>query len=342
MTSTVRGMGELLAYLPYQLGFRPTDSLVAVGLRDGHAEVTARIDLAPRGEEHAEVHGVERVAQVFVRAKVDGVVCAAYPGARGPAATTAVLIRARAVLAEQGLPAGHLLVADEHTWWAAVCACGGCPEEQSPIPGADRVPAVFDSVLRGVAPLGRRSDLSRMLACRDLPRARAVDRAMQWAGALDDRSFVDLVSALLTGGRIASDVPAYELASLSRTLAVARARDAAFGVLTPGIPATKDTPPTALETALRDRLRSIDDSTTNSFGAERGAVRARLIEWVQVLPDAARPPVLTLLAGAAWSSGNGALAAVAVEQALDLDHDYRLAALLDHALTMGVRPQSSA
>ena len=52
------------------------------------------------------------------------------------------------------------------------------------------------------------------------------------------------------------------------------------------------------------------------------------------------PPVLTLVAHVAWWSGDGTVAAIALERALDIDPDYRLAGLMDQLLSVGVRLRS--
>jgi hypothetical protein len=47
----------------------------------------------------------------------------------------------------------------------------------------------------------------------------------------------------------------------------------------------------------------------------------------------------TLLAVCAWLRGDGAMASVALERALDSDEDYRLAQLLRSALAACMRPE---
>src|SRR5215217_5241737 len=48
---TLRGPDEVIAVLPYQLGYHPRDSVVAVALRGRTMGMVARADLPP--EEHA-------------------------------------------------------------------------------------------------------------------------------------------------------------------------------------------------------------------------------------------------------------------------------------------------
>jgi hypothetical protein len=61
---------------------------------------------------------------------------------------------------------------------------------------------------------------------------------------------------------------------------------------------------------------------------------------VRRVPDDLRPPAATLLAFAAWLSGDGALAWCAVERALDVEPGYSLANLLTQLLAGAVPPTS--
>ena len=68
------------------------------------------------------------------------------------------------------------------------------------------------------------------------------------------------------------------------------------------------------------------------------AARLALEHVVAHAPVEGRTPALTVLAWLAWWGGDGARAAVLVNQALEGDSGYRLALLLDHALTHGIPP----
>jgi hypothetical protein len=73
--------------------------------------------------------------------------------------------------------------------------------------------------------------------------------------------------------------------------------------------------------------------------AERDRALTRF--WLDLATSCDGPlavPPLTLLGMHVWSQGNGALSLAAVERALAIDPRYRLARLLDQALSLGVRP----
>jgi hypothetical protein len=74
-----------------------------------------------------------------------------------------------------------------------------------------------------------------------------------------------------------------------------------------------------------------------------GPERARCLDglWLDLATSCDGPLALaplTLLGMHVWSQGNGALALAAVQRALTIDPDYRLAGLLDQALELGIRP----
>lgn len=71
-------------------------------------------------------------------------------------------------------------------------------------------------------------------------------------------------------------------------------------------------------------------------------VRSRLVELTRLLPLGATPPALSLVAHIAWWTGDGTIAAVCLERALEIDPDHRLAQLMLRLLSVGVRPWDHA
>jgi Domain of unknown function (DUF4192) len=59
-------------------------------------------------------------------------------------------------------------------------------------------------------------------------------------------------------------------------------------------------------------------------------------------PPELSPGPLTVLAHLAWWLGDGALARTALDRALAVDPDYRLATLLERMVDVAARPQVSA
>lgn len=70
----------------------------------------------------------------------------------------------------------------------------------------------------------------------------------------------------------------------------------------------------------------------------RMAIRTTLMNAVSQANEEHVAPLATALAGCAWLDGNGALASVALERALDADPSYSLARLLDRAISHSVPP----
>ena len=70
----------------------------------------------------------------------------------------------------------------------------------------------------------------------------------------------------------------------------------------------------------------------------RMAIRTTLMNTLSQANEEHVAPLATALAGCAWLDGNGALACVALERALDADPSYSLARLLDRAISHSVPP----
>jgi len=70
----------------------------------------------------------------------------------------------------------------------------------------------------------------------------------------------------------------------------------------------------------------------------RPFIRSALMTTISQANESDVPSLATVLAGCAWLDGNGALASVALDRALDVDPSYSLARLLDRAITHGVPP----
>lgn len=336
MTHTLRGLGELIAYLPYELGFVPTDSLVAIGLSRGSVDVVARLDLAPQDQ---FLTTVDRAVAAFVRSQIQDVICCVMPDRAVPADQVgAWLDQARSRFGRGGLPVRHLLVATDTMWWAHRCGCRACPTEPTAVPRPEQVAAVFASVLDGVAPVSSRAALAAGLRRRRAEIIARVEAAFVEDAALSDEALAASLWEILHGATAIDQIPPQRLAAVSASLVEPIRRDDVFGWVTPGMPRLPG--PVAEPTALQRAWTTLE-SRSASRGApaiSAAASRARMTAWLQCLPDPLRPPVLTFIAGSAWSGGAGALAAVAIEQAQVIDPQYRLAHLLARVLECGLRP----
>jgi Domain of unknown function (DUF4192) len=78
------------------------------------------------------------------------------------------------------------------------------------------------------------------------------------------------------------------------------------------------------------------DPVTRAAHSQR--LERRLVTVCAALPEAWTVPPLTVLASFTWWRGDGALTRMALERALAVDPDYRLARLLERMVDLAIRP----
>ena len=332
---TLRGPDEVIAVLPYQLGYHPRDSIVVVALDDRLVGMVARVDLPP--DEH--VHEVaDALLPPLVREGVRGVVVITYEDVEGDGvpATLAVV----EALEREGIGVVDVAVVRDGRRYSPVCTDGCCPSEGEPLLDPSTVPAVAELVARGRAPLAGREDVARIVdpspsaedltAVLDLRASRRPGRR-RWATAWKE---------VLAAGRTEPLRP-QAVADAALSLADIAWRDGLVAWLSPGV--------LAMRKVDDEVLRHLQTSVPRWFASRGGPpVRTtdapdladRLVELCRQVPDA-RPAeavaVCTVAAHVAWAEGDGAVARAALDRAERLDPDYRLADLLRQLVDHGVR-----
>lgn len=318
-TSKVKGFGEVIAYLPYQLGFRPRDAVVLIGWEANRMGLTVHVDGSADEAFGASLPGIERGLR---SAPHDSVSIVAYAdGGRPP-----VLEPLMATVRRTGLPIGHLAVVEADHWRVEKCCCAGCPREWTAVPPAQGVAAVADRVLAGAAPLASRAELIEQMS-----RSAPVDRA--WTGRIQrGRPAVAAALADWLRGTTTVDGGAVSpsLVTAIRSLHDKRWRDAVLCSLAP-----HEFPPTREETPWYVAVLTPFEETGD--WPDHDDVQWTMIRSLAHIPQRHQPPVLTLIAGNAWAHGGGALATIAIGRALTLDPDYRLAQLIGQLIFHGVR-----
>ena len=71
-------------------------------------------------------------------------------------------------------------------------------------------------------------------------------------------------------------------------------------------------------------------------------IERRLCELCAALPDPWAVPFLTVLAAFTWWRGDGALTRIALDRALRVDPQYRLAQLLERMVDLAIRPEKAS
>lgn len=314
----VASPAALLDIAPFLLGFHPDRSIVVIAIGQpprGRVRATFRYDLPdpPREDDARGIAG--HAAEVLARA---GISRAAIIGYGTSDLADPAITQISSGLAEAGIEIFEALRAEDGRYWSYTCQnpeC--CPPEGVPF-GQAPGPGEAEAVTCGMTALPAREDLAATIA----PQAgearsgmrRATTAARQWATRLardpaTGRAQVtaagsDLLSQALTACAGDARIGYTEAARLSVLLASVRVRDEAWTRIDPA--------------DISPHLALWSDMT-------RRAVTSI-------------PACASLLAFAAWTSGNGALANIAIDRALAADPGYAMAHLIRQALQAGMPP----
>jgi hypothetical protein len=318
---SVRSPLDLLAAVPYLLGFHPAQSLVVAGLRRSRLVFTARVDLPPAGARAGTLRARARhTAAVIARQRVTGAILIGY----GPADRVTPMVGVvRDALKERSIAVDEELRVEGDRYWSLLCNEPGCcpPDGLRLDPASTTVAAT--ATLAGQVALPDRAALAAHVAPVAGAARSAVDRATERA---DERLGALLATAQptdLLGGRA---LRAAGMAAVEEAIAHHRA----------GRPLAPDDVAWLTVVLLHPPVR---DHAWAATDGEDWAVDL----WTDVLRRAAADLVAapaSLLAFAAWRAGRGPLASVALERALQADPTYPMALLLEEVLCGGVPPSS--
>jgi Domain of unknown function (DUF4192) len=312
----ISGPGELLQAVPYLLGFHPADSLVLVGLHDGHLVVTARLDLAD-----VDVPGVvQHALEAMTRGGTTSLLAVIYDESASPGAALPVDLT-RLVPAAEAVDCDLLevLVVAGQRWWSLLCAepdC--CPADGHELP---REPSAFTTAAtyEGVVALPDRAALAAVLD----PAPDAERAALHPLIAAAQ----DTAAAAARDGQAARHERSVKRALFSA------ARESSAPGWTPLDNADVARFGSALRTiALRDAVwMAIDDGRLDGRPLWRDLARR--------LPAPFDAAPLFLFGWAAWRAGDGTLAGMAADRAVAGDPGYSAADLLLAALARGIDPR---
>lgn len=307
--------GDLVAAVPYLLGFTPVDSLVVVGLQQRRVIFQLRLDIPDVADQGAMA---EYVASVVARQGVTGALVLGYGS---EAMVDPVVGVVRAALDANDVSVLEMLRVSDGRYWSYVCSDPDCcPGSGTPFDlGSSRVAA--EATFVGLAAPGAREDLVARLA------------------PVTGEERIEMARA-----RALAEV------RLARLLGSAGAPGSATPLLREGMSAVDR----AVETFAADRSLSADDIAWLSLLLVNVPVRdyawdlvgqdiaSHVKLWTDVVRrasvDLAAAPA-TLLAFAAWRGGEGATASIALDRAFQADADYNMAHLLRQAIDGGISPR---
>ncbi|MET7468943.1 DUF4192 domain-containing protein [Micromonospora sp. NPDC005686] len=355
---SVRSPADMVAAVPYLLGFHPADSIVVVAVRGRRVFFAARGDLPAPGADPGPA--ARHLAQVVARQDADAATVVGY----GPASrVTGIVDAIGEALTATGLVVLDALRVTEGRWFSYLCAEPSCcPPDGTPYdPAASRVSAA--AVFAGQVALPDRAALAAQVSPLGGPvrlaMRRATARARLRLAALTGRPSTPTAGSPPAGGAPEGEPgPAPESpvradgagvgGEPSVPVAGAGSGGEPRAVRTAGTAAVRaafrrqrrgerlDDDEVAWLTVLLTRVAVRDHAWSRTDGRDDD-----ISLWTDVLrraePDLIAAPGC-LLAFAAWRSGYGALAAVALERVLSAHPGYSLAVLLDEALRRGVAP----
>ena len=358
---TLRGPGDVLAVLPYQLGYHPRNSIVVISLRGRLVGLVARTDL-PTEDDAATA--VDPLVGPLVRDGATSVLVVGYEDE--PDASQPALVALVEQVEAKGIDVVDVVVVRDGRRYSPICSDPCCPPEGTPLADPADVPGVAEFVARGRSPLTSRDAVETLVApdpsagegVREAVAARSGmplrrrRAAAAWRILLRHREPGE--GERRGGGSIVAS-PAVLADALSGLADIAW-RDGLVAWLAPGL----------LPLEVLDRsvvaLMSTELPTWAGMGpARRAAARRgpseggasgarhdqdrhellqRLLALCRCVPDDCRDEaaaLCTVTAHVAWEAGDGAVARAAVDRALRLAPGYRLARLLEKVVEAGVR-----
>jgi hypothetical protein len=302
-TLTLRTPDDLLAVIPVLLGFRAEESLVVLST-GGRAPFTARLDLPAGPDVPDDV--VSAVLEPAVRHGVRTALVVALTRRLDLGERT--LVAVAAALQDHGVEVRDAVLADGRRWWPA--PSGGAR-------GAGRRyddrahPFAAAAVLEGRVIYGSREEMQRTLD----PDPEGVRRVRELVAAAPGRR---------------------------RRGADAGAAEERWCVGLVGRCVRERVPPTDQEAArLLVGLEAVGLRDAVWTTMSRSTARDHLDLWREVTvraPEELRATPAALTGFAAWLTGNGALAWVAVDAALAVRPAHRLARLLGESLAAALPP----
>jgi Domain of unknown function (DUF4192) len=299
-----RGAPDLLGLIPFQLGFHPQESLVAVFVAGRTIKLVARMDLPPPSATAGYATDLRDLAR---QNRVDELVLFAYSERAEPA-------RAFLVGLVEALPTGlvnEALYVDGSRWWSLTCDDSCCPADGTPYDVAGHRLAA-EAVFAGMTTRASREELVATVAG---PPAAEVQR---------------LVSLATEARAARAGWPA------GKDRAVRLLREVRAGL---GDPGGLDDRHCAELAVLVEEIR-LRDLVWAMIDPESAEQHVRLWQRVvsRVAPTLSAAP-LALLGMAGWISGDGALLNCAADELSRRHPRYSMGHLLEQISARAVPPR---
>jgi len=310
--TTLTSPHDLLAAIPFLIGYHPENSLVLVALKDDHVGMAMRVDMPT----DIAPESYDLLASHFQREAADAALIVAYVDSESD--PEAVLINTSAALLRAGISIKESLIVSDGRYRSMLCHDSECcPPLGSPIPDIDSSRIAAEHVIAGhPMPFANVSGLVQSIA--------ALPSAMQESWQSEVRAFwIESDSESLLDLQRDGATAVIDLAGEYAQGRGAEDRELAARVIG-----------RISDIQVRDyALGSHNDETADAYWQM----------WRELLLIAPRgfvAPIASIFAALAYERGEGALAHKALDRALADDERYSLALLLRRVFTAGWPPQS--
>jgi len=311
--TTLTSPHDLLAAIPFLIGYHPQNSLVLVSLKDDSVGMAMRVDL-PRD---IAIEGYDLLASHFVREEAEAALIVAYTD-QPSADCESILINTSAALVRAGIDIKESLIVRNNRFRSMLCTdptC--CPPEGTAVPALDSSRIAAEHVIAG----------------HPMP-FESVDGLVQSIAAVPS-SFESLWQDEVQAFWVSSD--AEEINDLQR--------DGATAVIDLAGEYREGRGAEDRELAARI-IGRLSDIQVRDFALGSHSDETADFYWamwrdlLRIAPRGFVAPVASLFASMAYERGEGALAHKALDRALHDDDHYSLALLLRRVFTAGWPPQS--
>ncbi|MEI9907142.1 MAG: DUF4192 domain-containing protein [Actinomycetota bacterium] len=319
--TTLTSPHDLLAAIPFLVGYHPKESLVLVSLKNDAVGMAMRVDY-PRSVEGLSV-SLEILVGHLSREGADGALIVAYmPDGRDDGVD--ILQSLNKSLEEAKIIVHESIVIWQNKWRSLLCAdqlC--CPPEGRELPELETSRIAVEQVANGhPMPFGNAEELTESIS--SLPLAEDVNFSAEVRSFYLDENSDDLPNLQRKAA-----VGVIDLAS--RFISGSIGKDFALDQ--------------SLSAAVIGRMTDIH---VRDFALGSHAEATADIYWsmwrylARIAPAGFVAPVASLLAALSYEKGDGALAHRALDRALSDDPTYSLALLLRRVFSAGWPPESFA
>ncbi len=317
----LRAPADVLAVIPYVVGYHQSDAIVVVGLDGTRLLFAARDELPPTNAGPGDTSHLERLRDTVTRQQVSGVMVVGYGTAAqvDPAADWL-----REAFDESGIEVFEVLRVTDGRYWSYLCAEPSCcPLEGTPFDLTTSTVAARATVAGRVALPDQATFDAQVQPVTGPPRT-----AMRVATARADQRMTRMITKAPDETKARDAITSAGRSAMTDALRC----HANGGVL------TDDDVAWLTVLLVSQKVRDVAWEAVLDCGDDIELHRGLWLDVMRRAESDLMPAPGTLFAFASWRCGASTLAKLALDRVLDSDPHYTMAQLLDQALAHGLPP----